>query len=83
MSIAGTDPILSALIEGKIIEKLSPVTGQPIAKSAYLKAFCDAIAEAVVQHLLSKGECQSGIPVATTGGPTAQVGATTAPGKFI
>lgn len=77
--IAGTDPQLSALLESKIIEKLSAATGQPLAKSAYLKAYCDALAEAVIQHLLSKGECESGIPVATPMGP----GATIKPGKFI
>lgn len=79
MALAGSDKALSALIQSKIDEKLSAATGQSVAKSAYLQAYCDAISEAIIQHLLSKGECQSGIPVNTSGGG----GSTTAPGKLI
>ena len=53
----------------------------PIASQAlFADKLATAIATAVQQYLLSNVTVIPGIPVVTAGGPTNQVGATTAPG---
>lgn len=42
-----------------------------------------ALATGIVNFLLASAQVAPGIPVATAGGPTAQTGATTAPGTLI
>lgn len=52
-----------------------------MVESDALDALCDAIAGAVVDHILSAAvvTVPAGVPVATAGSAAAQVGATTAP----
>ena len=46
------------------------------------KKFADGLADAI-DAFVKTGEVPAGIPVSTTGSPTAQTGATTSPGKII
>lgn len=52
------------------------------AQTLFADRLSTAIAAAVQQYLLASVTVIPGIPVATVGGPTNQVGATTAPGKL-
>lgn len=71
--------ILSALIKTKRLALLDP---SQIVNNAALTADCDAIAQAVVQHIQAAAvvTVPPGVAVATAGSPSAQTGVTTAPG---
>lgn len=71
--------ILSALIRSKALanaEQTKAVDGPE------LTAFCNMIAQAVVEHIVAAAvvTVPPGVAVATTGTAAAQTGATTAPG---
>jgi uncharacterized ferredoxin-like protein len=50
--------------------------------AADLQKIMKGIAAAIVTEITSNGQVAMGIPVSTTGGPAAQTGSTTAPGKI-
>ena len=69
---------LSALIKSKRLAAL----GAAAVDNAAMVADCNAIAEAVVEHVTAAAVVTTppGVTVATTGTAAAQAGATTAPG---
>lgn len=67
---------LSALIKTKRLAAL----GAAGVNNAAMTADCDAIAQAVVEHVLAFAVVAPGIVVATTGTAAAQAGTTTGPG---
>lgn len=69
---------LSALIKSKRLAAL----GASGVNNAAMTADCDAIAQAVIEHIVAFAlvTVASGIVVATTGTAAAQAGATTTPG---
>jgi hypothetical protein len=69
---------LSALIKAKRIAAL----GDAVVNNAALTADCNAIAEAVIEHITAFAVIPPGIAVATAGSAAAQTGATTAPGAI-
>ena len=54
----------------------------PPAMVAQIKAQWEKIGMAIVNHIQQNAEVQAGIPVSTSGSPTAQTGATTGPGQI-
>jgi hypothetical protein len=68
---------LKVSIKAKRLAKLDP---SQIVDNAALDADCEAIAEAVIQHIQLFAQVSPGIAVATAGTAAAQTGATTAPG---
>ena len=83
MPLTGTDQMLAGKMKSAIQSKLTAKTGKPFEKDEFLQAICEAIAEVLVPHLTSMIMVAPGIPVATVGGPTAQTGATIAPGTIL
>jgi hypothetical protein len=79
MPITGTTAALATLIKTKRLAKLHPTQR---VDNAAMQADCEAIAEAVIEHLLANATIPPGIPVATTGTAAAQTGATTGPGTI-
>lgn len=85
---------MSAILKGLLQPQIQTVltsfgtevyTGPPTgtaAQTLFADRLSTAIAAAVQQYLLTNVTVIPGIPVATAGGPAAQVGATTAPGKL-
>lgn len=71
-------PTLSAAIKAA---RLAGNPGAQVEDNAALTADCDAIAQAVVAHILAAAvvTIPPGVPVATAGTAASQVGATTAP----
>ena len=80
MPIQGTDAALATKMASDMTSKMAAKIGQPIAEPSFLKALCEAISETMIAHFVQNVMVEPGIPVATAGGPTAQVGATTGPG---
>jgi hypothetical protein len=80
--------ILKGLLKPKILAVLqsygsSQYAGPPdpaVAQALFADKLATAIAIAVQEYLLANVTVIPGIPVITAGGPTNQVGATTAPG---
>ena len=77
MPLAGTQTALAALIQQKLV-----AAGFP-ASDAHTLQVWTAVAEAVIEHVIANAQITvlPGIPVATAGSPSAQTGATTAPGS--
>ncbi len=50
------------------------------AQDAQGRALWEAVGQKIVMHIQTNGQVLAGIPVSTTGGPSAQTGTTTAPG---
>jgi hypothetical protein len=82
MAVSGTDSALASKLNSDVKAKLVAATGQPMMDDTFLQALCQAIAETVINHFVQNVTLMvdAGIPVATAGSPTAQTGATTAPG---
>jgi hypothetical protein len=80
--------ILKGLLQPQIQTVLSSFGGATYvgppegvsAQTLFADRLSTAIAVAVQQYLITNVKVTPGIPVATAGGPTNQVGATTAPG---
>lgn len=70
--------VLSALIKAKRLAALGPAG----VNNAAMTADCDAIAQAVIEHILAVAvvTVPPGVAVATAGSAAAQTGATVAPG---
>ncbi len=47
-----------------------------------IKALWEKIGGVIVTHIQTNAQVMAGIPVSTTGSPTAQTGATTGPGQI-
>jgi hypothetical protein len=75
MALAGTGKALGRKIAVKII---APDADPEVR--ADIIALWESIGDVVVDHLIANTQVTPGIPVSTTGGPTAQTGATTGPG---
>ena len=72
---------LADLIRSKTEQHLSGLDPRdPGNASAIDAAQALALAEAIVEHIQAAAQVLPGIPVATAGSPSAQTGATTAPG---
>lgn len=56
-------------------------SGASAAGKAQCEEFWKKVANEIVSHIQSNAEVPAGISVSTTGSPTAQTGATTAPGS--
>lgn len=91
MPLSGTENILKQqvrqaalnILKATMEPKLPPDADFPVED---LEAIADAIAEGVVitmQHIAANAQVTPGIPVATAGSPTSQVGATTSPGVLL
>lgn len=70
-------PTLSGLIKSNLL------ADPAIQDNDSLQYLCDAVASAVVAHIVAAATVPAGIPVATTGTAAAQTGATTAPGTIL
>jgi len=68
--------LLGTEIANAIINASAP----PEVKTEVIKLW-QKIGGAIVDHITKNAEIPAGIAVSTTGSPTAQTGATTAPGK--
>lgn len=55
----------------------------PPAMVSQIKAQWEKIGMAIVNHIQQNAEVQAGIPVSTSGSPTAQTGATTGAGQIL
>ena len=72
---------LASLIQQKTEQHLSGLNPHDPGNAAAIDAAQTlALAEAIVEHIQTTAQVMPGIPVATTGSPSAQTGATTAPG---
>jgi len=67
----------AAGLAAAITAEQGPATDTTIQNDANLK-----LATAIINYITANAEVNPGIPVSTTGGPTAQSGATTAPGTI-
>lgn len=81
---------LKKTMEARLIAALtremeSELSANPAAAASHRKlaAAISDIALDIIDCLLSDAQIAPGIPVATVGGPTAQSGTTTAPGKLV
>lgn len=86
LSASGLKSVLQPLILSKLQEKFpeaAQFSEQASQQQKLSQALAEGIAEALVPYLLSNAQVAPGIAVATAGGPTAQVGATTSPGMLI
>ncbi|MDP2361598.1 MAG: hypothetical protein Q8O14_12760 [bacterium] len=74
---------LADLILSKRTQHMAGINrAAPGSASAVQQADALAIAEAIVEHIVSSAIVLPGIPVATAGSPSAQTGATTGPGMI-
>ena len=55
----------------------------PKSDITVLKPIWEAVCQAIVAHIKANAEVPAGIGVSTTGGPTAQTGATTDAGTIL
>lgn len=85
MPLTGSESILSAAIKAALLAdprtKATDDAALPEDEKS-LTPFCDAIAAAIVAHIVANAvvTVPPGVAVATAGSAVAQVGATTAPG---
>ena len=70
-TLTGTEAVLSAALVVAITTKLTGATGQPMLEPTYLKAFCDAISEVLIPHLVANVQVNPGQIVTGATGPTA------------
>lgn len=83
MPLSGKESQLSSQLQSLITANITAATGQPMAKSDYLKAFCDGIAEAVIPFFVANTQVNAGQTVTGTdslGGPIN--GSTSTPGTI-
>lgn len=82
MPITGKEDVLSSAIKGFVSSKLEAATGQSMKKDAYMKAFCEGLAEALIPFLTANVQVEAGQVVPATfistapGTPVGGVGAT-------
>lgn len=79
MPITGTESELASLLHANIRAKMTAATGYQILKEEWLQAFCEAVAESIIPHLVSNVQVNPGQTTNSTGatGPTAAPGSPT------
>jgi hypothetical protein len=73
-------PLIVAQLQAEF-GSIMPASYLPTAQANWL-LLATAISNAIIPYLIANTIVNTGIPVATVGGPTAQTGATTAPGTI-
>lgn len=73
MPLAGTAPVLAALMKTKMDSLAPPAQGQPI-DDAYRLAMFQKLAEAVIEHIIANAVVTGPVTVASVSGVTVGAG---------
>jgi hypothetical protein len=79
MPISGTEAQLASALHAAIEAKMTSVTGYQILRPEWLQAFCEAVAETIIPHLVNNVQVNPGQTTNSSGatGPTASPGSPT------
>jgi len=60
MPISGTEAALASALHAAIKAKITGVTGYQIVHEDWLQAFCEAVSETIIPHLVSNTQVNTG-----------------------
>lgn len=66
MPISGTEAALASALHAAIKAKMSAATGYQILKEDWLQAFCEAVSETIIPHLVANTQVNTGQHVTST-----------------